>query len=116
MSLRLRAERLNSGAVAGIAASGFLSSGETLDMHSTTPYSVTIQFSFEPEGSAVTVTQPTTLRATLDAEYRFGRPHLYLTPQQIARVLIVRSRLGDTRAERAAERIFRVQPQNSLAR
>ena len=64
----------------------------------------------------MTLTQPTTGSPALDAEYCFGRPHLYLTPPQIARVLIVRSRLGDTRAERAAERIFRVQPQNSLAR
>jgi hypothetical protein len=43
----------------------------------------------------------------LDTEYRFGRPQLYLTPQEIARVLIARSKLGDTRAERAAERITR---------
>jgi hypothetical protein len=64
----------------------------------------------------VILTQLTTKSAALDAEYRFGQPRLYLTPQQIARVLIVRSRLGDTRAERAAERIVRVQPQNSLAR
>jgi len=43
--------------------------------------------------------------ASFDAEYRFGRPHVYLTPQEIARVLIARSRLGDTRADRAAESI-----------
>jgi len=42
---------------------------------------------------------------SFDAEYRFGRPHVYLTPQEIARVLIARSRLGDTRADRAAESI-----------
>ena len=43
--------------------------------------------------------------ASFDAEYRFGRPHVYLTPQEIARVLIARSRLGDTRANRVAESI-----------
>ena len=43
--------------------------------------------------------------ASVDAEYSFGRPHVYLTPQEIARVLIARSRLGDTRADRAAESI-----------
>jgi hypothetical protein len=64
----------------------------------------------------VALIEPTTSSPARDAEYRFGRPHLYLTPQQIARVLIVRSRLGDTRAERAGERILRLQPQNSLAR
>ncbi len=64
----------------------------------------------------MSLTQSATNSAPLDAEYRFGRPHAYLTPQQIARVLIVRSRLGDTRRERAAERIVRVQPRNSPAR
>jgi hypothetical protein len=43
--------------------------------------------------------------STFDAEYRFGRPQVYLTPQEIARVLIARSRLGDTRADRAAENL-----------
>jgi hypothetical protein len=65
------------------------------------------------EEIAVALIEPTLSSPARDAEYRFG---LYLTPQQIARVLIVRSRLGDTRAERAAERIVRIQPQNSLAR
>jgi hypothetical protein len=40
---------------------------------------------------------------SLDAEYRFGRPKVYLTPHELARLTIVRSRLGDTCAERAAE-------------
>jgi hypothetical protein len=40
-----------------------------------------------------------------DAEYCFGKPKAYLTPIEIARLVIVRSRLGDTRAERAAEKI-----------
>jgi hypothetical protein len=43
----------------------------------------------------------------LDAEYRFGRPQAYLTPPELARVLIARSKLGDTRADRAAERLAR---------
>ena len=40
---------------------------------------------------------------SLDAEYRFGRPKVYLTPHELARLTIVRSKLGDTRAEREAE-------------
>ena len=39
---------------------------------------------------------------SLDAEYRFGRPKLYLAPHELARLTILRSRLGDTRAERQA--------------
>ena len=38
-----------------------------------------------------------------DAEYRFGKPKVYLSSIEIARLMIVRSRLGDTNAERAAE-------------
>jgi hypothetical protein len=40
-----------------------------------------------------------------DAEYRFGKPKVYLSPIEIARLTIVRARLGDTNAERAAENI-----------
>jgi hypothetical protein len=40
---------------------------------------------------------------SLDAEYRFGRPKVYLAPHELARLTIVRSKLGDTRAEREAE-------------
>jgi hypothetical protein len=43
--------------------------------------------------------------ASIDAEYTFGRPKLYLAPKELARLTILRSRLGDTRAERAAERL-----------
>ncbi len=42
---------------------------------------------------------------SVDAEYRFGKPKIYLTPIEIARLILLRSRLGDTRAERATERI-----------
>lgn len=45
--------------------------------------------------------------ASVDAEYRFGRPKVYLAPHERARLTLLRSRLGDTRAERAAERIPR---------
>jgi hypothetical protein len=38
----------------------------------------------------------------IDAEYRFGRPKVYLAPHELARLTILRSRLGDTRAERIA--------------
>ena len=41
---------------------------------------------------------------SLDAEYRFGRPKVYVAPHELARLTILRSKLGDTRAERAAER------------
>jgi hypothetical protein len=41
----------------------------------------------------------------VDAEYRFGKPKVYLTPMEIARLMIFRSRLGDTNAERSAEHI-----------
>jgi hypothetical protein len=40
--------------------------------------------------------------ATHDVEYRFGRPRVYLTPREIARLIILRSKLGDTHAERLA--------------
>ena len=45
---------------------------------------------------------------SLDAEYRFGRPKVYLTSIEIARPVIARSKPGDTRAERAAETITAV--------
>ncbi len=44
---------------------------------------------------------------SLDAEYRFGHPKTYLAPHELARLTILRSKLGDTRSERAAERIAR---------
>jgi hypothetical protein len=40
--------------------------------------------------------------STLDLEYRFGRPTVYLTPRELARLVILRSKLGDTQAERVA--------------
>jgi hypothetical protein len=40
---------------------------------------------------------------TLDAEYRLGRPAVYLTSHERARLSVLRSRLGDTRAEREFE-------------
>ena len=40
---------------------------------------------------------------SIDAEYSFGRPKLYLAPKELARLTILRSKLGDTCAERAAE-------------
>jgi hypothetical protein len=48
--------------------------------------------------------------ASLDVEYRFGQPKLYLAPHEIARLTILRSKLDDTQAERAAER---TQPVNA---
>jgi hypothetical protein len=42
-------------------------------------------------------------RPSIDTEYRFGRPKLYLAPPELARLTILRSDLGHTQAERAAE-------------
>jgi hypothetical protein len=42
---------------------------------------------------------------SVDSEYRFGQPKTYLAPHELARLTIVRSKLGDTQAERAAEQI-----------
>ena len=56
---------------------------------------------------------------SIDAEYRFGRPKLYLAPHELARLTILRSKLGDTQPERAAERIqsmHRGTPNRSAAR
>jgi hypothetical protein len=52
----------------------------------------------------------------IDAEYRFGRPQVYLTPQELTRVLIARSKLGDTRVDRAVERIARDPVDHALPR
>ena len=41
--------------------------------------------------------------SSLDAEYRFGQPKTYLTSHELARLTIVRSRLGETRVDREAE-------------
>ena len=50
-----------------------------------------------------------------DAEYQFGHPKTYLAPHVLARLTILRSELGDTRAERAAERLpRRPRPRASL--
>jgi hypothetical protein len=43
--------------------------------------------------------------ASIDAEYTFDQPTLYLAPKELARLTILRSKLGDTRAERAAEHL-----------
>ena len=42
---------------------------------------------------------------SVDAEYHFGRPQVYLTSMELARLVLVRSNLGDTQAERAQERL-----------
>ena len=39
---------------------------------------------------------------SVDAEYRFGRPKVYLATHELARLTLLRSRLGDTHAERMA--------------
>ena len=44
--------------------------------------------------------------SSVDAEYRFDRPKVYLAPRELARLTALRSRLGDTRAEREAEHLL----------
>jgi hypothetical protein len=46
---------------------------------------------------------PLAASPSLDIDYRFGRPKVYLAPRELARLIALRSRLGDTRAEREAE-------------
>jgi len=40
-----------------------------------------------------------------DDEYQFGQPTVYLKPLELARLTLLRSRLGETSTERAAENI-----------
>jgi hypothetical protein len=40
--------------------------------------------------------------SSTDAEYRFGRPKVYLAAHELVRLTILRSKLGDTHAERIA--------------
>jgi hypothetical protein len=42
---------------------------------------------------------------SLDSEYRFGKPKTYLTAYELARLIILRSKLGETRHEREAEAV-----------
>lgn len=53
---------------------------------------------------------------SMDADYRFGRPKLYLAPHELARLTILRSKLGDTQAERAYERNVAAQLTSSRRR
>jgi hypothetical protein len=55
-------------------------------------------------------------RRSVDADYRFGKPKIYLTPIETARLTILRSKLGDTRADRAAECIGRDPVDHALPR
>ena len=56
---------------------------------------------FPPQLSALT---------SVDAEYRFGRPKVYLAAHELARLIILRSQLGDTQAERQARAAGRPAP------
>jgi hypothetical protein len=42
---------------------------------------------------------------SLDDEYKFGQPTVHLNPLELARLMLLRSTLGETRAQRAAEYI-----------
>lgn len=56
----------------------------------------------------------TSTAGSVDAEYRFGRPKVYLAPHELARLTLLRSKLGDTRAERMAHAAsMQVAPQRS---
>jgi hypothetical protein len=52
--------------------------------------------------------------SSIDAEYRFGRPRVYLAPHELARLTILRSKLGDTQAERQAVAAGTHRPQADL--
>jgi hypothetical protein len=51
----------------------------------------------------IDLTQQVAHLPSVDAEYRFGKPKTYLTARELARLILLRSRLGDTQRERAAE-------------
>jgi hypothetical protein len=40
---------------------------------------------------------------SVDSEYRFGQPKTYLTVHELARLTLLRSKLGETRLERELE-------------
>ena len=42
---------------------------------------------------------------SVDAECRFGKPKTYLTTHELARLALLRSRLGETQRERAPEKL-----------
>jgi hypothetical protein len=42
---------------------------------------------------------------SFDSDYSFGKPKAYLTAHELARLTILRSRLGETRQEREAEAV-----------
>src|SRR5262249_21278725 len=41
--------------------------------------------------------------SSVDSEYQFGKPTVYLSAHELARVTLLRSKLGETRADREAE-------------
>jgi hypothetical protein len=49
---------------------------------------------------------------SVDAEYRFGRPKVYLAPHELARLILLRSKLGDTQADREANAAANLQSQS----
>jgi hypothetical protein len=44
---------------------------------------------------------------SLDADYHFGEPKLYLSAHELARLTILRSKLGETRTQRESEALRR---------
>jgi len=42
---------------------------------------------------------------SFDSDYSFGKPKTYLTAHELARLTLLRSRLGETRQEREAEAV-----------
>ena len=52
---------------------------------------------------------------SFDMEYRFGRPKVYLASHELARLIILRSRLGDTQAEREANAAGRPRSRRRLS-
>ena len=52
----------------------------------------------------------------VEHDYRFGRPTVYLTTIELARLAVLRSRLGDTHAERVAHAAGRASDAKSTRR
>jgi hypothetical protein len=57
----------------------------------------------QEEAATMDLTQQVADLPSVDAEYCFGKPKTYLTARELARLMLLRSRLGDTQRERAAE-------------
>jgi len=60
--------------------------------------------------------RPLSATDSVDVDYRFGRPKVYLSPRELVRLTIVRSRLGDTQGEREATAAGRLRSRQRISR